>query len=74
MLADLVVPGGLDLAGRAAAGGGDPDQVAAFVGEGQEQQAVGLVLPAVVLAIGITGATGCGSGCRPAAPPRRRPG
>jgi hypothetical protein len=44
----VIVPGGTDLAGGAAVSWGDPDQVACFVGEGEEQQSVFLVLAVVV--------------------------
>jgi len=54
MFAELVVAGCLDLAGRPAAGRGDSDQVPTLVGEGQTQQAVGSVLEAVVLAVGLS--------------------
>jgi len=43
---DLVVAGGGDLAGAARLRRRDPDQVAPLVGQGEEQQAVGLVLDA----------------------------
>src|SRR6516162_5939527 len=48
---EMVVAGGGDLAGGAAAGAGDPGQVACLVGEGEEQQPVFLVLAVVVLAV-----------------------
>jgi hypothetical protein len=47
---EVVVAGCGDLAGGAAPGAGDPDQVSPFVGEGGEQQPVFLVL-AVVCAV-----------------------
>ncbi|MEU7838295.1 MULTISPECIES: hypothetical protein [unclassified Nonomuraea] len=50
------LPAAPDLAGTAGLGGGDPDQVAVLVGEGEEQQAVDLVFAVVVGAVGSPGA------------------
>lgn len=54
---ELVVAGGGDLRGPAGPCGGDPHQSAALlIGEGQEQQAVGLVFAGVVAPVGRSGA------------------
>ncbi|GAA2624406.1 hypothetical protein GCM10010307_10570 [Streptomyces vastus] len=56
MTGDAVVAGGGDLRGPPGARGGDPDQSAAGVGDAEEQQAVGLVFPAVVAPVVRAGA------------------
>jgi hypothetical protein len=48
---EVVVAGGREFACGAAAGGGDPDQVACLVGEGEEQQPVFLIFSVVVLPV-----------------------
>src|ERR1700677_3815077 len=52
--------GSADLAGGAAVSWGDPDQIACFVGQGQEQEPVFLVLAVVVAAVGGAGAAAGG--------------
>ena len=54
---DLVVPGGGDLTGAPWSGCGDPDQVAPLVGQGEKEQAVGLVLAGVVRPVLVPGAS-----------------
>lgn len=46
--AQVVVPGGGDLAGAARAGRRDPQQIPALVGECEEQQPVDLVFPRII--------------------------